>query len=74
MKRASLDMSFLLAFFNPFTLGGAMNWMWMLAAILAVIAVVYIGFRRWGKMMRQDKALGYSVTKEGPEDLIDEED
>ena len=51
-----------------------MNWMLMLAAILAVAAVVYIGFRRWGKMMRQDKALGYRVSKEGPEDLIDDEE
>ncbi len=48
-----------------------MHLIWILAAILAVIAVVYIGFRRWGEMMRKDKSLQYRVRKRGPEDLID---
>ncbi len=51
-----------------------MSWIWMLAAILAVIAVVYIGFRRWRDIMRKDKSLGYRVRKGGPEDLMDDDE
>ena len=46
----------------------------ILAVIFVAIAVVYIGFRRWGKMMRKDKSLEYRVRKQGPEDLMDDED
>ncbi len=51
-----------------------MRYLILLAVILAAIAVVYIGFSRWGKMMRKDKSLEYRVRKEGPQDLIDGED
>ena len=50
-----------------------MNWMLMLV-ILVVIAVVYIGFHRWGKMMRKDKSFNYLARKNGLEDPMDDED
>ena len=51
-----------------------MKWLLILVMILAVIAVVYIGFHRWGKMMRKDKSLKYRVRRKGPEGLIDDDD
>ena len=51
-----------------------MNWLLILAAILAVIALVYVGFRKWGKMMQKDKSLKYRVRRKGPEGLVDDGD